>query len=155
MLKRINEKNKKFYHNLINNQVTADIEKYKFFGLVGDCQDKTKHQIEFVSQRDNIVVGYFAILVDIKNERVTNFSLVSFEKSRELFVDLFNFTNSLYEIYDNFEFRIVSDSPAVPIAEKLFKKFNIKKIGTIEKSKKILGEWHDENIYTLNKRQAP
>ena len=90
MLKRINEKNKKFYHELINNQVTADLEKYKFFGLVGECQDKTKHQIEFVSQRDNIVVGYFAILVDIKNERVTNFSIISFEKSRELFVDLFN-----------------------------------------------------------------
>lgn len=155
MLKRINKKNRDFYYNLINDQVTADQEKYKYFGYVGECQDKSKHQIEFISQNKNIVLGYISISIDIKNERVTNFSLINFEKSREFFIDLFNFTNSLYEIYDNYEFRIVSDSPAIPIAEKLFKKFNFKKIGTIEKSKKILGEWHNENIYALNKRQAP
>lgn len=152
MLKRISKKNRDFYHKLINEQVSINQEKYKYFGFVGECQDKSKHQIEFISQRDNIVIGYFSILVDIPNERITNFSIINFEKSREFFIDLFNFTNCLYEIYDNFEFRIVSDSPAIGIAEKLFKKFNIKKIGTVEKSKKILREWHDENIYTLNKR---
>lgn len=152
MLRKINKKNKNEYYKLINNQITFDKEKYKFFGILKDIKLENKKQLEYISHYNGKVYGYMSILIDIVNERVVNFSLIALEKNKEFFIDLMNFIFSITEVYSNFELRIAEDSPAIKVAEKFFKIYGFKKLGTIEKSKKINDEWHNENIYIYNRR---
>lgn len=152
MLRKITKKNKNEYYKLINNQIAFDKEKYKFFGILKDVKLENRKHLEYISHYNGKVYGYMSILIDIVNERVVNFSLIALEKNKEFFIDLMNFIFSITEVYSNFELRITEDSPAIKIAEKFFKIYGFKKLGTTEKSKKINDEWHNENIYIYNRR---
>ena len=152
MLGIITEKNRGYFYNIINQEISKDEKKYKFFGRPKKINIPGLLQFECVSLSNNKLNGYFSVLMDLRNYRLVNFSIVAFNFQREMYKDLYAFTKVQYQANNNFEFRICTQSPAFRLAERYFNYYNFEKIGVMKKSIKIDGEYYDEAIYALNKR---
>ncbi|WP_461811349.1 hypothetical protein [Faecalimonas sp.] len=152
MLIPINKKNRELTYKQLNDMMKKEKEKYKFFGSLSPLQVPGITRLEYLSIEEGIIIGYLSATIDLANERVINISLLSFKFKKEFRNDLMFFINSIYKLYDNFEFRVCDGSPAFKMDEKLFKKFEFEKFGPLRSTIKIDNKYYNEYIFFKNKR---
>lgn len=152
MLICIKEKNKKSIYKALNDIIEFEKEKYKFFGRLSPLQVPGFVKMEYVSMEKGKFLGYMSTVLDLKNQRLINLSLLAFKFNKEFRKDFLFFLDNLYKCYENFEFRVCTSSPAFKMDQKLFKKYGFEQFGPLKNSIKIDGKYYDEYIFHKNKR---
>lgn len=145
------EKDREIIYNLIEDEVLRDKEKNKFFMQackMKPIKNQSFEKIEYISEVEGRIKGYFAYLHDKVNDKVVNIEIIAFDDAGILARDFINFCKMLDKNFKYIELSIMPESPAYKIARYLFKKYNFRKIGTLENSIKLIDKSrHDVEIW--------
>lgn len=151
-LDKLDKKDREIIYNLIEEEVLHDKEKNKFF--MQACKMKpvknpSFEKVEYISEVEGRIKGYFAYLHDKINQKVINIEIIGFDDMAILTRDFIKFCKHLDDKFKYIELAIIPEAPTYRLARYLFKKYNFRKIGTLESSIRLINNtrydveiWH-------------
>lgn len=135
--------------------VAKDPLKYKYFiGAAAEVSQLGKemgHRKQgFISVEGDEVLGYFSYIHDRGTDTLSDFELIRFKTSSVLIKDFMDFVNHLCTCnhYRRIEVKIIKGSPSYSIMEKIARRYDFKKVGTLTQAVRLTDkELHDIDIF--------
>lgn len=157
MIRKLQESDRKAIYSMINDIVFSDYEKYKFFmnsSKMKPIKNSSFKKLEYISLVKGRVQGYFAFIYDKINQKIINIELISFDETRVFVRDFLKFCEYLSENFKNVELSVIPENPAYRIARRGFLRYNFVKIGTMEKSIRLIdGKFYDVELWQRRREQ--
>ena len=154
MIRKLQESDRKAIYSMINDIVFSDYEKYKFFmnsSKMKPIKNSSFKKLEYISLVKGRVQGYFAFIYDKINQKIINIELISFDETRVFVRDFLKFCEYLSENFKNVELSVIPENPAYRIG---FLRYNFVKIGTMEKSIRLIdGKFYDVELWQRRREQ--
>lgn len=155
MITVLNQGTRTIVWDKIRNLISKDLDYYKFF--IGSAKNISQlgkemglEKVEFISESDNKINGYFSYIYDSSTRTAKEFELLSLEKNSKNITLLKDFAKVIRCIYDSpdyerLEVEIIKGAPSSCILESLIRANSFRVVG--EKRKAI--RLNDNKLYDI------
>ena len=102
-----------------------------------------------IVDKDNKVIGYFRYHVDMINDTVNRFKLITFKTDSITGIDVYKMMKKLIKTHHRIEWQMVEGNPVKPHYDRFCKRYNGKRFKLHNVIKDPYGYYHDMYIYEI------
>ena len=126
---------------------------YPYCNRIPDLSPQEEIYKWAITNKEDVVVGYFTYHIDTQNDTVNWFGLYSFKKDTTIGIDIYRKMKELIKQHRRIEWRMIGDNPVQKYYDKFVEHFNGRKVVLKKAVKDQNGVYHDDYIYEiLNER---
>ena len=102
-----------------------------------------------IVDKDDKVIGYFKYHLDMVNDTVNRFNLITFKTDSITGIDVYKMMKKLIKTYHRIEWQMVEGNPAKPHYDRFCKRYNGNRVKLHNVVKDPYGYYHDMYIYEI------